>query len=310
MEAHFPPPSGSVDPLRPAIVGNWVHRTSAGIEIGGERPSGKPRGPIDGLMAAFATTWALRRTLWILVLKEFKQRYRAQSLGLVWSFAHPLIMMVTLTIAFDYILRVPIPNFPIFYLIAALFWQWFYNGTLACTGVFIENGGLIKRTIFPRHLLPLASVLSNFLNFLMECVLLVAFYFVFPKAYNFGLPMLALPVLVLIEFMMIFGIGLATSVLNVRYRDVYYMVTSALTIGFWVSPILYTVSLAKDKPWLQTALRLNPLTGVLEGARATIMRGQWPSLTDVTPGAVSAVCLFLIGCAVFRANQAKLSDYV
>src|SRR5688572_7267091 len=100
----------------------WVHITPRGTEFGGESPGASLRGPLRSLLVACVTTYRLRSTLWLLVLKEFKSRYRAQALGLFWSLAYPLVMMLTISAAFVYVLGVQIANFPIFYLIAAIFW--------------------------------------------------------------------------------------------------------------------------------------------------------------------------------------------
>ena len=244
-------PQSGTPPSRPSrtTAAPWVHRTPDGIEIGAEQPSGELEGPVTSLLRALVTAYHVRKTLWVLVLKDFKSRYRAQALGLVWSFAYPLVMMVTITVAFDHILKVPIPNFPIFYLIAAMFWQWFSNGVLAATGTFINDAPLVKKTTFPRFLLPVANILANGINFLMEWLLVILFYFVFPDAYRFNITLVILPLLVLIEFVLLVGLGLATSAMNVRYRDVFYLVTSAITIGFWASPILYSTSMAPG--WLR-----------------------------------------------------------
>jgi len=120
--------------------------------------------------------------------------------------------------------------------------------------------------------------------------------------------LVVLPLLVLIEFVLLVGIGLATSTMNVRYRDVHYLVTSAITIGFWASPILYATNMAPG--WLRTILRLNPLSGVMEGARAVLMQGRWPDPIHLAMDAGIAVVVFIIGCMVFRAQNLRLSDYV
>jgi ABC-type polysaccharide/polyol phosphate export permease len=285
-----------------------MHRSAQGLEIGEEKPSGETQGPIAALADAFATTWRLRQTLWVLVLKEFKSRYRAQALGLVWSFAYPLIMMATISVAFTYILRITIPNFAIFYLIAAVYWQWFSNGTLAATGTFIDNASLVKKTTFPRFLLPIAAVLANGINFLLEWVLVFAFYFVFPDAYRFNLTLIALVPLSALMLFLLIGVSLVTSSLNVRYRDVYYIVTSAITIGFWLSPILYATEMAP--PFLRQILRINPLAGVMEGARDVVMHGRWPSPETLIPALITASVVFVAGCAIFRRQNLRLSDHV
>ena len=180
----------------------WVHVTPKGTDFGGESPSGSVRGPLKSLLVAFITTYQLRSTLWILVLREFKSRYRAQALGLLWSLAYPLVMMITVSVAFVYVLGVDIPNFAIFYLIGAIFWHWFSNGLMSATSIFNENGSLVKRTTFPRYLLPVSRVLASFLSFLTEWMLVIAFYFVFPEAFTFTYRIVALPLLFLITFVL------------------------------------------------------------------------------------------------------------
>lgn len=286
----------------------WVHVTPSGTVFGGETPTGSMRGPLQSLLLAFATTLSLRSTLWILVLKEFKSRYRAQALGLVWSLAYPLVMMVTVSLAFVYVLRVDIPNFPIFYLLAAIFWHWFSNALLSATSIFTENGSLVKRTTFPRYLLPVSRVLASFLSFLTEWILVIGFYFAFPDAFAFTYRVVALPLLCLITCALLVGASLMLSVLDVRYRDVYYMVTSVLTVGFWLSPILYPVEKAPEH--LRWMFYLNPMTGVIEGARAVLMHGRWPSLVQLGSAAAMAGLVFVIGCLVFRRYNLTLADHL
>ena len=286
----------------------WVHRSARGLEIGAEKPSGSTQGPISALLGAVVTTWNLRRTLWVLVLKEFKTRYRAQALGLIWSFAYPLVMMATISLAFTYILKIGIPDFTVFYLIAAVFWQWFTNATLAATGSFVENANLVKKTTFPRYLLPIAAVLANGINFLLEWILVFGFYFLFPHAYHFTITIVALVPLAVLELVLLVGVALGTSALNVRYRDVYYIVTSVLTMGFWLSPVLYSTEMAG--PLLRRILRLNPLAGVMEGARDVVMHGQWPHLHTLLPAISTASIVFLLGAAIFRQQNLRLSDHV
>lgn len=286
----------------------WVHRSSVGIEIGIEIPTGKASNPLKALADAFALTWSVREILWVLVVKDFKARYRAQALGLFWSFAHPLVMMVTLTVAFKYVLKVQIQDFQIFYLIGSVIWQFFSNSVLSTTGSMMENGGLVKRTTFPRFLFPIATILSHLIHFGLEMLLVFAFYFVYPHAYVFNATLLALPLLALLLVVMLIGVGLTTCGLNVKYRDVYYLVTSTLTVLFWLTPVLFATEMAPN--WLRPVLRANPVGGVIEGARAVIMHGTWPTFGDLAPSAATGVVVFLVGCAVFRRQNIHIADYV
>jgi ABC-type polysaccharide/polyol phosphate export permease len=304
-----PPPSRSSSRGQTSLQNApWVHLSAAGIEIGSETPTGRASNPLWALISAFSLTWSVREILWVLVVKDFKARYRAQALGLFWSFAHPLVMMITITIAFKYVLKVQIENFQIFYLIGSVIWQFFSNSVLATTGSMIDNAGLVKRTTFPRFLFPVAAILSHLIHFGLEMLLVFAFFFVFPQAYVFNSSLFALPLLILLLLVMLTGVGLTTSGLNVRYRDVYYLVTSTLTVAFWLTPVLFRIDMAPG--WLRPLLRANPVAGVIEGARNVIMLGEWPSPSEIAPGAVSGLVMFFVGCAVFRRQNLHIADYV
>lgn len=286
----------------------WVHLSHKGIERGGEVPTGRLAGTVPAFFEAAALAWELRKALWVLVLKDFKARYRAHALGLFWSLAHPLVMMATLTIAFQYVMQIRIKNFAIFFLIGTVYWQFFSNALTGGTGALTDNGGLIKTTTFPRFLFPVASILSQLIHFAMESVLILAFFFFFPSAYNLNATLLALPLLVLLLMMMLVGTVFITSALHTRYRDLHYIVSSVLTVGFWLTPILYSTSMAPER--LRPLLRLNPMGGIIESAREIIMEGRLPSIDLLVPAIVAAVVLFLTGCAVFRRENVHVADYV
>jgi len=289
-------------------VARWVHRSALGIELGGEVPTGKVEPGLQALVSAARLAWSLRETFWVLVAKDFKARYRAQSLGLFWSLAHPLVMMATTSVAFAWILRVQIANFPIFYLIGAILWQLVSNVMTATTNSMLENGGLIKHTTFPRFLFPLSAAFSNLIPFGMELVLVFAFFPVFPSAYHLNETIVALPLVVLVLFVALVGIGLVTSALNARYRDVHYIVTSVLTVGFWATPILYSSKMAPE--WVRPFLLLNPAGFAIESARGILMDGEFPSPAYGALVAVEALVIFLLGASVFRRNGRRVADYV
>jgi lipopolysaccharide transport system permease protein len=286
----------------------WVHLSHKGIELGSEVPTGRLPAAIPAFIRAVGLTWELRKALWVLVLKDFKAHYRAHALGLFWSLAHPLVMMATLTIAFQYVMQIRIKNFAIFFLIGSVYWQFFSNALNAGTGSLLANGGLIKTTTFPRFLFPIAGILSQLIHFAMESVLILAFFFFYPSAYSLNATLLALPLLVLLLLMMLVGVVFITSALHTRYRDLQYVVSSVLTVGFWLTPILYSTSMAPET--IRPLLRLNPVGGIVEGAREIIMGGRLPTLDLLLPAIIAAFVLFFFGCAVFRQENVHVADYV
>ena len=287
---------------------SWVHRSARGIELGDETPTGNVEPGLSALVSAVRLAWSMRETFWVLVAKDFKARYRAQSLGLFWSLAQPLVMMGTTTIAFDWILHVQIPNFPIFYLIGAVCWQLVSNVLTSTTNSMLENAGLIKHTTFPRFLFPLSAAFSNLIPFGMELALVFAFYPVFPTAYHVNESVIALPFVVLLLLIILVGLGLMTSALNARYRDVSYIVTSVLTIGFWATPIIYSSKMAPES--IRPFMMVNPAGYTIETLRGILMEGRFPQASYTAVIAVEALAIFLAGAAVFRVHGRRVADFV
>jgi ABC-type polysaccharide/polyol phosphate export permease len=299
-DAASPRAAGADDP--------WIHHSPKGVEAGGAEPSGKLPSAPAAFVSGLAVAWQLRKAVWVLVLKDFKGRYRAHALGLFWSLAHPLVMMATMTVAFQYVLRIQIKNFAIFFLIGSIYWQFFANALTTGTTSLLDNGGNVKTTTFPRFLFPVASVLSQLIHFAMESVLIFAFFFFFPSAYKLNVTLIALPPLVFFLVLTLIGLSFITSTLHARYRDVSYIVSSALTVGFWLTPVLYSSSMVPSS--MRPIVRLNPVGCVIESARAVIMSGQWPPSEFLLPVVGSALVIFFLGCAVFRRQNVRVADFV
>jgi lipopolysaccharide transport system permease protein len=156
--------------------------------------------------------------------------------------------------------------------------------------------------------MPVATVLSQVIGLGIETLLLLAVYFVYPDGYTFSAAWLFLPVLALITLLLAAGVTFVTAPLSVRYRDVDYIVQSVFTFGFWLSPILYSTSMAP--PWLARLLRLNPAAGILEGAREIVMQGRVPDPVSLVPAIVAAVLFFVFGAAYMRKANLTAADYL
>jgi ABC-type polysaccharide/polyol phosphate export permease len=286
----------------------WEHRTSRGIEYGAEVPTGRPVASIEAFRRALRQAWQTRRIVWLLAVNDYKSGFRAQSLGMFWAIANPLVMMVTLTVAFTQILRINIPSFPIFYLSGALFWHYF-TGTLSSSSqAFLSRSSLVLRTTFPRFMVPAISLVRELFTFGIEFALLFGLYFVFPEGFRFTLALLFLPVIFAILFVFCLGAGLLVASLQVRYRDVQYVVQAITIVGFWTTPILYGTAMAP--PWIAPWLRLNPLAGIVEGARSCVLEGRVPELITLVPSVFGAVVLLLLAAHVYRRENLTMADYL
>jgi len=241
-----------------------------------------------------------------LTIKEFKLRYRNSVLGFIWSLLNPLAMMIILTLVFSTLLRVGIENFPVFLLPALLAWRFFSISTSMSLSSVIGNSPLVTKIYFPRWLLVLSSNLANLIGSSLE------FAALFPLLIFLGMKItyiaLLLPVILVFEFILIIGVSLVLAPLNVYYRDVNQVWDIALQIGFFLCPIIYSISLIPERYVL--AYSLNPMTRVIESIRKTLYYSTLPTLADFTIILVSGLILLLVGYLVFRKLEPRFAEEI
>lgn len=305
---HAPPPTRPTR-LLPSL---WSHRTKSGIRSGplDRNGDGSPRPDAQAQREALHKLPQQHplQVLYVLTRTDFRARYRAQALGIIWSLLNPLVMMAIISVIFTQLFKSAEENFSIFLLIGLLGWQWFTASLNAATGVFISNAEIVKRTVFARQLLPIAISLSYGINFCIESVVLLAFIPIFPGAFKLSWALLLVPVFLAIQLALIVGLALMTSVLNVIYRDVQYLVTTALLILYWLTPVFYPLKVIPF-PY-RTLLQLNPMAGVLTAMRNVIMHGQLPTPLAWGGMLIPTTIILLVGWLVFRHYEHMVLDYV
>jgi ABC-type polysaccharide/polyol phosphate export permease len=274
------------------LPSGWVHRTPRKVWHEGAREG--------------APSWLF--ALSVLTRHEFRARYRAQALGVVWSLLNPIVMMGILSLIFTRVFRSATPNFPIFMLIGLIVWQFVASAATAATGTFVSHAEIIKRTIFPRQLLPTAVMMSWAMNFGVESLVLFFFIPIFPEAFRLTPALLLIPVILAFLIILLAGVSLMVSVLNVIYRDVAYLVNTALLILYWLTPVIYPVEIIPE-PY-QMMLKCNPLTGILNGLRGCIMTGTAPTLLMWASIVLPSLLVFGIGWLVFKHYEKMVLDYV
>jgi ABC-type polysaccharide/polyol phosphate export permease len=276
-----------------ALPDGWVHRSPQKFTYeGGQRPT--------------ARQWW--HALLVLTRHEFSARYRAQALGAVWSLLYPVVTMGILSLIFTRVFKSEVKEFPIFVLIGLLVWQVISAATLGATMTFVTHAEIIKRTVFPRILLPIAVMLSHGVNFLMASVALLVFIPVFPTAFKLSPTLLLVPVLLFLLAVLLAGVALAVSVLNVIYRDVAYLVETGLYMIYWLTPVFYPVDVIPE-PY-QTVLKCSPLTGIFNALRGCIMTGKPPTLLMWASIVVPTLLVAGFGYLIFRHYERMVLDHV
>jgi ABC-2 type transport system permease protein len=208
-----------------------------------------------------------------LVRKDLKVKYKNSALGFIWSLANPLLYLAVFTLVFTQLLKNGIDDFPVLFMSGFLVWNFFNLATLSGTGSVVGNANLVRKVRFPRVVLPLSSVGFSGVHFLLQLlvlfVVLVPFY---PAAFGPQLwllvPALAVAVTVAV------AMSLLASALNVRYRDVEHLLEITLLAGFWLTPIVYPVTVIRDRVaghgWLFDLYMASPMTAVVVAMQRAI----------------------------------------
>jgi lipopolysaccharide transport system permease protein len=254
-----------------------------------------------------ADIWTRRELLYYLAWRDVKVRYKQTLLGIAWVAIQPLATMLIFAILFGNLVGIPSDGvpYPLFAYAGLLVWGFFANAISSSGNSLVGSASLLTRVYFPRILIPAAAVAAGFVDLAIGfsiLFLLIAYYGV-PVSWAFTL----LPALVLVTVLLAFGVGLFTSLLNVKYRDVRYAFPFILQLWMFVTPIIYPSTLVPEAwRWM---LVLNPMTGIVEGFRAALFGLELRWVPLAISAAITVVLLVSSVCA-FRWVERTFADVV
>jgi len=252
--------------------------------------------------------WEYRELLYFLTWRTIKVRYKQTVLGAAWAIIQPFFTMVVFSLFFGKLAGMPsdgIP-YPIFAYAALVPWMFFANGLTQSSDSLVGSADLIKKVYFPRLVVPISSVISGVIDFVLAFVVLVGmmlFYGIYPTANTIWLPFL-----LLLAFVTSLGVGLWLSAMNVQFRDVRHTVPFLTQFWLFATPIAYPSSLLPE-PW-RILYGVNPMVGVVEGFRWALLG------TDTAPGPIImvsslvAMALLVSGAFFFRRMERTFADVV
>lgn len=255
--------------------------------------------------------WQYRGFVLGMVRREFHLRYLESTLGSAWALLHPLALIVVLTAILGGVMTTQLGGgdrlaYGLGLCIAFFGWNAFSDTVARCQAVFVDQGELLKKVRFPRLALPLVVLGSAALNLAIGLALLAVALAVTGRWPGWALIAVA-PVLA-IQLALALGIGIAVAVLNVFARDVGQATVLGLQFLFWLTPIVYPLSLLSGWPWL--LLQANPLTHLTVAAQAAVLDGRWPSLAQLAFPLLAAAAALALGVALFRRLGDQMTDYV
>jgi homopolymeric O-antigen transport system permease protein len=252
-----------------------------------------------------AAYWEL---LMNLTKREVKGRYSQSFFGVAWALAQPLATMVVFTIVFSRLAKMPSDGvpYPIFAYCALVPWFFFSNSVASGTLSLITYRNIVTKTYFPREIVPLSHVCSRFLDFFAAAGL----YAVLMVYFRIGLGPWALmaPAFFLLLIVFTVGFTLATSAINVFYRDVNPVVQIALQLWLYLTPVAYPLSAVSPK--LRPLFVLNPLSAVVEGFRSSLVFGRAPDWPLVLTSTGLAVTLLAAAFVMFKRMDKYFADVI
>jgi lipopolysaccharide transport system permease protein len=252
--------------------------------------------------------WEYRELLYFLVWRDVKVRYKQTALGATWAIIQPFFTMIVFSLFFGRLAKVPSDGvpYPIFSYTALVPWSFFAYGLSQASNSLISSSNLITKVYFPRLIIPMATVMSGVVDFALAFVVLIGmmfYYGVMPTA-----NVLWLPLFLLLALVTALGVGLWLSSLNVKYRDVRYVVPFITQFWMFATPIAYSSSLLSQP--CRTIYGLNPMVGVVEGFRWALLGTKTAPGPIIALSSLAALVILIGGAFYFRRMEKTFADLV
>jgi lipopolysaccharide transport system permease protein len=257
----------------------------------------------------WADLWRYRELLWFLAWRDLLVRYRQTAIGIAWAVLRPVLTMLVFTLVFGKLAKLPSENvpYPILVFAALLPWQLFASAFSEAGNSLVSNANMISKIYFPRLIIPAGAVMVSCVDFLISLVILAAL-----MAWYGFLPdwrILTLPLFIVIALAAALGAGLWTAALNVRYRDVRFVIPFVVQMGLYISPVGFSSAVIPEQ-W-RLVYSLNPMVGVIDGFRWALLGGgvsiYWPGLLL---SATLIAILVATGVGYFRRTEKTFADLI
>jgi len=249
----------------------------------------------DSKIKTFSLTYQ-SELIWHLVKRDFIIQYKRSFLGVLWSLLIPLAQFLVLTFIFQTVIPLNIEAYPVFLFSALLPWSWFSNCLGSAGGIFLNNRNLLLRPNFEPSLLLIVNTLSNLILFLVSLPILLIIMSFFGKSISINF--IYLPLLILIEGIIIFGLGLIIATINVLYSDVQHIVNVGLMILFFVTPVFYGIYDIKEG--YRYLYSLNPLAPLIQNYRLIIYNSSPPDWSSILFTGIISLIACIIGLAIYN----------
>jgi lipopolysaccharide transport system permease protein len=254
--------------------------------------------------------WRYRELFQVLAWRDVSVRYKQTVIGVAWALIRPFLTMIVFTVIFEKVAKLPSEGsapYALMVFAGMLPWTFFATALSEASGSLVSNANLISKVYFPRLIVPTATVVVAFIDFLISFLILIGMM----VWYRFlpGPQILLLPVFIILAFFTSLGPGLWITALNVKYRDFRYVIPFIVQFGLYISPVGFSSSVIPEK-W-RLLYSLNPMVGVIDGFRWCILGGNAAIDWQAFGMSMAVTAFFLwLGVRKFRATEKSFADLV
>ena len=251
--------------------------------------------------------YSYRELLKTNVKKEIRGKYKGSLLGVLWSFINPLLQVVVYAIIFPYLMRGTSEHYLVYLITGIIPWTFFITSVNQGMTTVRANAGIIKKVYFPREILPISVVLSQLVNFLISCIIIVVFCI--GDVVGLSWHIILLPVITLIFSMFTLGLAFGLGAINVYIKDTEYIIQFMLNMLFYGTPIIYQLDLfAGSSSILYKLINLNPMTHLIMSYRDIFLYHQLPNMKALGLVTLISVAVLVIGYLIFKNLQKGFAE--
>ncbi len=277
------------------------------LQIAGRHPLRPCFGILD-LWPSVTDFWQRRGLLWHMTVRHLRGQYKQSILGYAWAFVNPLSLMLILSFVFSIILRIPSQGvpYPLFLLVALLPWIFFSTALSSATDSVVNAASLVTKVYFPREVLPTAAVFTKLVDLGFGLLILIGLmvYLGYPPEWT----AVWFPILFLIHLLFTLGLAFPLAALNLFFHDVRFLVGVALTLWFYMTPVIYPVDLVPER--YRLVFDLNPNSLFINAYRRVLLEGISPGLDRLLLGLGIALLTLLVGYYLFKRMEPGFADRI
>lgn len=248
--------------------------------------------------------WQKKSLIWDFAIADLKIRYRNSVLGFIWTFLEPLLLLSVLYIVFTNVFKSTIEAFPLYLLLGLIMWNMFVRGTQISLNSTLSRAGVLTQIHIPNEIPPISASVTSLIMLTLEMIVfgifVIAFRFIPPQT------IAILPLVLILEFILILGVSLPLSVLNIRFRDTQFIWGVIIQVGFFLTPIFYKIDILPS--YIQSILVFDPMVQILNFAHNAALYGILPDTNEIIITVGITFLIFAIGYGTFRKMSNKIIE--